>query len=165
MYGSDLDEALATFGPSFVQLYGQGESPMTISVLPRALVADRTQPRWRARRGSVAYAAGCVELAILGPEGAALAPNRTGEICLRAPTVMRGYWQKPETSAEILRGGWLHTGDLGHLDEDGFLFLTDRSKDVIISGGTNIYPHEVEEVLMQHPAVLEVTVIAAPDPD
>ncbi len=165
MYANDIDEALAAFGPRFVQIYGQGESPMTISVLPRALVADETHPRWRARRTSVGYAAGCVQLAILGPDGVELPGGQTGEICLRAPTVMRGYWENPGASAETLRGGWLHTGDLGHLDEDGFLFLTDRSKDVIISGGTNIYPREVEEALLRHSAVFEVAVIGEPEPE
>lgn len=165
MYAADIDAALAVFGPRLVQIYGQGESPMTISVLPRALVADESHPRWRIRRASVGYAAGCVDLAILGPDGAVLGAGETGEICLRGPVVMRGYWGNPEASAETLRDGWLHTGDLGHLDEDGFLFLTDRSKDVIISGGTNIYPREVEEALLRHPDVFEVAVIGAPDPE
>ena len=165
MYGNDIDEALAQFGPRFVQVYGQGESPMTISVLPRALVADQAHPRWQTRRNSVGYAQGCVTLAVLGPDDARLAPGETGEICVRGPSVMRGYWRKPEATAETLRGGWLHTGDLGHLDEDGFLYLTDRSKDVIISGGTNIYPREVEEALLLHPAVFEVAVIGEPEPE
>ncbi len=165
MYANDIDEALAQFGPRFVQVYGQGESPMTISVLPRALVADQTHPNWRARRNSVGYAAGCVTLAVLGPDDAPLPPGETGEICVRGPSVMSGYWRKPEATAETLRGGWLHTGDLGHIDEDGFLYLTDRSKDVIISGGTNIYPREVEEALLLHPAVFEVAVIGEPEPE
>lgn len=165
MYAADIDAALAVFGPRLVQIYGQGESPMTISVLPRALVADESHPRWRIRRASVGYAAGCVDLAILGPDGAVLGAGETGEICLRGPVVMRGYWGNPEASAETLRDGWLHTGDLGHLDAEGFLYLTDRSKDVIISGGTNIYPREVEEALLRHPDVFEVAVIGAPDPE
>ncbi|WP_142846109.1 class I adenylate-forming enzyme family protein [Telmatospirillum sp. J64-1] len=165
MYASDIDEALETFGPRFVQIYGQGESPMTISALSRDLVADETHPRWRLRRASVGVAQSCVTLCILGPEGEELPPGQTGEICLRGPTVMQGYWRNAEASAETLRGGWLHTGDLGHLDEDGFLYLTDRSKDVIISGGTNIYPREVEEVLLRHPAVFEVAVIGEPEPE
>ena len=106
-----------------------------------------------------------VTLAILGPDDAPLPTGETGEICLKAPTVMQGYWQNPEASAETLRNGWLHTGDLGHLDGDGFLHLTDRSKDVIISGGTNIYPREVEEVLLRHPAVFEVAVVGEPEPE
>lgn len=118
---------------------------MTISVLPRDMVADERHPRWRARRASVGIAQGCVTLGILGPGGERLGPGETGEICVKSPTVMRGYWNNLDATAETLRGGWLHTGDLGHMDEDGFLYLTDRSKDVIISGGTNIYPREVEE--------------------
>lgn len=165
MYAADIDAALAQLGPRFVQIYGQGETPMTISVLSRAQVADVEAPRWRQRRASVGVAQAAVQLAILGPGDAPLPIGETGEICLRAPTVMQGYWQNPEASAETLRGGWLHTGDLGHLDADGFLYLTDRSKDVIISGGTNIYPREVEEVLLRHPKVFEVAVVGAPDPD
>lgn len=165
MYAADIDEALAQFGPRFVQIYGQGESPMTISYLSRDLVADTTHPRWRNRRASVGVAQGACELAILGPDDAPLPAGETGEICVQAPTVMKGYWQNPQASAETLRGGWLHTGDLGHMDADGFLYLTDRSKDVIISGGTNIYPREVEEVLLRHPAVFEVAVVGEPDPD
>ncbi len=165
MYANDIDEALEVFGPRFVQIYGQGESPMTISVLSRSLVADQSQPRWRARRASVGYAAACMRLAILGPDGEELPAGNTGEICVQGPAVMRGYWQNAEASAETLRDGWLHTGDLGYLDEDGFLFLTDRSKDVIISGGTNIYPREVEEALLHHPAVFEVAVIGEPEPE
>jgi len=165
MYANDIDEALACFGPRFVQIYGQGETPMTISVLPRDLVADQTHPRWRARRASVGIAQGAVTLAVLGADGTPLPPGVTGEICVQGPTVMAGYWNNPEASAQTLQGGWLHTGDLGHLDEDGFLYLTDRSKDVIISGGTNIYPREVEEALLRHPAVFEIAVIGEPEPD
>lgn len=165
MYANDIDEALACFGPRFVQIYGQGESPMTISVLPRELVADQSHPRWQARRASVGIAQGSVALAVLGSDGTPVPPGHTGEICVQGPTVMSGYWKNPEATAQTLRDGWLHTGDLGHLDEDGFLFLTDRSKDVIISGGTNIYPREVEEVLLRHPAVFEVAVIGEPEPE
>ncbi|WP_334151369.1 class I adenylate-forming enzyme family protein [Hyphomicrobium sp.] len=165
MYANDIDHALEVLGPRFVQIYGQGESPMTITVLPRALVADQSHSRWRARRNSVGYAAGCVTLAILDPEGTELPIGHTGEICVQGPTVMLGYWRNPEASTETLRNGWLHTGDLGHLDEDGFLYLTDRSKDLIISGGTNIYPREVEEALLRHPAIFEVAVIGEPEPE
>lgn len=165
MYANDIDEALACFGPKFVQIYGQGETPMTISVLPRDLVADQSHPRWKARRASVGIAQGAVTLAVLGPDGSHLPAGQTGEICVRAPTVMSGYWRNEPASEQALRDGWLHTGDLGHMDEDGFLYLTDRSKDVIISGGTNIYPREVEEALLTHPAVFEVAVIGEPEPD
>ncbi len=165
MYAADIDAALAAFGPRFVQIYGQGECPMTISVLPRDLVADRRHPRADARRASVGYAQAAVEVAILGPDGEALPPGAVGEIGVRGPLVMAGYWRNAQATAMAIRDGWLWTGDLGHLDADGFLYLTDRSKDVIISGGTNIYPREVEEVLLQHPAVREVSVIGARDDD
>lgn len=165
MYGADIDEALALLGPCLVQIYGQGESPMTISVLPRDLVADETHPDWRARRDSVGYPQAPVEVEIRGPDGARLPPGTTGEIMVRGATVMLGYWNRPEATAETIVDGWLHTGDLGKLDEDGFLTLTDRSKDVIISGGTNIYPREVEEALLMHPAVHEASVIGTPDPE
>ena len=91
--------------------------------------------------------------------------GETGEILVRGDVVMKGYWNNPEASAETLRGGWLHTGDMGALDEDGFLTLKDRSKDVIISGGSNIYPREVEEVLLRHNGVLECSVIGRPHAD
>ncbi|MBU2890131.1 class I adenylate-forming enzyme family protein [Celeribacter halophilus] len=165
MYANDINEALACYGPRFVQIYGQGETPMTISVLGRDLVADQTHPRWQARRASVGIAQGAVTLAVLGSDGTPLPAGATGEICVKGPTVMKGYWKNAEASEQALAGGWLHTGDLGHLDEDGFLYLTDRSKDVIISGGTNIYPREVEEALLCHPSVFEVAVIGVPEPD
>ncbi|MEI4487904.1 AMP-binding protein, partial [Frigidibacter sp. MR17.14] len=163
MYLADLERALAVFGPRFVQIYGQGETPMTITVLTRALVADQGHPGWRARRASVGQAQACVELRVVGPDMETLPAGETGEIVLRSPTVMQGYWRNPKATAEAIRDGWLCTGDLGRVDEDGFLTLTDRSKDVIISGGTNIYPREVEEVLLTHPGVSEVSVVGAPN--
>lgn len=165
MYAADIDEALAQFGARFVQIYGQGETPMTISVLPRDLVADSSHPNWRARRDSVGFAQAPVEIEVRRPGGAPAPPGETGEIMVRGATVMAGYWNRPEATAETIVDGWLRTGDLGRLDDDGFLTLTDRSKDVIISGGTNIYPREVEEALLLHPAVHEVSVIGVPDPE
>ena len=165
MYVADIEEAVAAMGPRFVQIYGQGESPMTITALSRALVADRAHPSWRARLGSVGVAQSCVGLAIAGPEGGFAAPGEDGEILVRGPQVMTGYWRDPEATAETLRDGWLRTGDVGRLDADGFLTLTDRAKDVVISGGTNIYPREVEEAILEHQAVHECSVIGRPDPD
>ncbi|KUF09666.1 class I adenylate-forming enzyme family protein [Pseudoponticoccus marisrubri] len=165
MYEADILEAVETMGPRFVQIYGQGECPMGITALPRADVADRSAPRWRERLNSVGRAQSLVEVAILDPEGAALPPGTVGEIAVRGATVMPGYWQNPQASAETLRDGWLWTGDMGHMDADGYVTLQDRSKDVIISGGTNIYPREVEEVLLSHPAVHEVAVVGQPDPE
>lgn len=165
MYVADIEEAVAVMGPRFVQIYGQGECPMTITALPRHLVADRSHPSWRERLGSVGTPHSCVEVRIAGPDGTTLGPGEDGEILVRGTPVMAGYWNNPEATAKTLAGGWLHTGDVGRLSPDGFLTLTDRSKDVIISGGSNIYPREVEEVLLTHPAVREVSVIGAPDPD
>jgi acyl-CoA synthetase (AMP-forming)/AMP-acid ligase II len=122
MYVADLERALQLFGPRLYQLYGQGESPMTITGLTKRMHADQAHPRWRERLNPVA-------------------------------------------SAETLRGGWLHTGDLGSFDEDGFLTLRDRSKDMIISGGSNIYPREIEEVLLRHPDLVEVSVVGRPHPE
>jgi len=165
MYANDIDEALELYGPRFVQIYGQGETPMTISTLSRDLVADETQARWRERRTSVGIAHACVSLQIMGPNDEVVGPNKTGEICVKSPTVMKGYWNNDQATADAIKDGWLRTGDLGHLDEEGFLYLTDRSKDVIISGGTNIYPREVEEVLLRHPNVFEVAVVGEHEPE
>ncbi|MBY6202601.1 AMP-binding protein [Maritalea mobilis] len=162
MYNADIEEAVEWFGPKFVQIYGQGECPMAISALSRADVADRSHPRWRARLSSVGRAQSRVEIAIGDGEGAFLPPGEIGEIMVRGAPVMPGYWQNPEATAKTLRKGWLMTGDMGRLDEDGYLTLADRSKDVIISGGTNIYPREVEEVLLTHPSVHEVSVVGRP---
>ncbi len=149
-------------GPRFVQIYGQGETPMTATVLPRELVADRSHPRWRERLGSVGAAQSCVELRVADADGRPLPAGETGEILVRGASVMLGYWRNPAATAATLRGGWLWTGDVGVLDADGFLTLKDRSKDVIISGGSNIYPREVEEVLLTHPDVAEACVVGAP---
>lgn len=162
MYLADIEEAVEVLGPRFAQVYGQGESPMNISALSRARITDREHPRWRERLASVGTAQSCVEIRIVDGEGNPVPPDTVGEITVRGPQVMAGYWRNPEATADTLRDGWLFTGDLGRMDADGFLTLTDRSKDVIISGGTNIYPREVEEVLLLHPEVREVSVIGAP---
>jgi acyl-CoA synthetase (AMP-forming)/AMP-acid ligase II len=162
MYVADIEDAVAVMGPRFVQIYGQGESPMTITALSRALVADRSHPRWRERLGSVGVAQSCVEVNIGDDDGRPLPAGETGEILVRGAPVMLGYWRNPEATAKTIRKGWLWTGDVGSMDNDGFLTLKDRSKDVIISGGSNIYPREVEEVLLLHPAVREVSVVGRP---
>jgi long-chain acyl-CoA synthetase len=165
MYVEDCKAALTFFGPKLVQIYGQGESPMTITALPKRVHADTGHPRYDRRLGSVGYAQSVVEVRVAGPDDAALPDGAVGEILVRGDSVMAGYWNRPEATAETLRGAWLHTGDMGSLDGDGFLTLRDRSKDVIISGGTNIYPREVEEVLLLDDAVQEVSVIGRPHPD
>ena len=163
MYLADIVEAVEELGPRFVQIYGQGESPMTITALSRAQVNDRNHPRWRERLSSVGTAQSCVEVAVLDERGNPVEPGQSGEIAVRGAPVMKGYWNNPDATANAIRDGWLWTGDVGSLDEDGFLTMKDRSKDVIISGGTNIYPREVEEALLTHPAVSEVSVIGRPD--
>ena len=165
MYVADIEHAVAVFGPRFIQIYGQGESPMTITALGRDLVADRSHPRWRERLGSVGAAHSCVEVRVADAEGRPLPTGETGEILVRGASVMQGYWNKPEASAATLKGGWLWTSDVGVLDEDGFLTLKDRSKDVIISGGTNIYPREVEEALLTHADVAEACAVGRPHAD
>jgi long-chain acyl-CoA synthetase len=162
MYRADIEEAVDWFGPKFVQIYGQGECPMAITALSRADVADRDHPRWRERLASVGRAQSAVEVAIGDAEGRPLPPGESGEIMVRGAPVMPGYWNAPEATAKTLKDGWLMTGDVGSLDADGYLTLADRSKDVIISGGTNIYPREVEEVLLTHPDVHEVSVVGRP---
>jgi long-chain acyl-CoA synthetase len=162
MYVSDIEEAVAVMGPRFVQIYGQGESPMTITALSRALVADRSHPRWRERLASVGVAQSCVEVRIGNEHGHWLPAGETGEILVRGAPVMLGYWRNVEATTKAIGGGWLWTGDVGSMDNDGFLTLKDRSKDVIISGGSNIYPREVEEALLLHPSVREVSVVGRP---
>ena len=162
MHAPDVIRALDRFGPCLAQIYGQGETPMTITVLSREDVADRSHPRWPRRLASAGYSSSIVEVRVANPDGAAGDP---GEVLVRGDTVMAGYWNNPEATARALRDGWLHTGDIGLFDDDGCLTLLDRSKDVIISGGSNIYPREVEEVLAEHPRVREVAVLGRRDPE
>lgn len=163
MYLADLSEALDTFGPRLVQIYGQGECPMTISALSREAIADREHADWPVIAASVGRAQACVEVRVVDGAGQPLAAGEPGEISVRGPVVMQGYWDNPQATQATLVDGWLRTGDIGLLDERGYLTLTDRSKDVIISGGSNIYPREVEEVLIQHPEVFEACVVGEAD--
>jgi long-chain acyl-CoA synthetase len=163
MYLADIQQALDVIGPHFAQIYGQGESPMTITVLPRDVINDSAHACYRERLASVGHAQPMLELSIRDSSGAELPPGAVGEVCVRGDIVMQGYWQQPEATAAAIRDGWLYTGDIGRLDDEGFLTLLDRSKDLIISGGSNIYPREVEEVLLQHPAVHEASVIGRRD--
>ncbi len=165
MYLADIIEAVDVLGDRFCQIYGQGESPMCITALPRHLVSDRRHPSWQSRLASVGTAQSCVEIRIATEDGEACAVGETGEILVRGAPVMQGYWNNPQATASTLKDGWLWTGDMGVLDEDGFLTLKDRSKDVIISGGTNIYPREVEEALLTHPGVREVSVVGKAEPE
>jgi long-chain acyl-CoA synthetase len=165
MHVADTVRALERLGPCLAQIYGQGESPMTITALSREEVAEREHPRWQQRLASAGIARSVVEVIVADERDAPLPTGQLGEVLIRGETVMAGYWRDPESSAAALRNGWLHTGDLGALDDEGYLTLMDRSKDMIISGGSNIYPREVEEVLASHPGVAEVSVIGRADPE
>ena len=164
MYLADLLAAREALGPHLAQIYGQGESPMTITVLPKHVLEDRTHPRWAERAASVGVAQPNVELSIRDADGRELPAGEAGEVCVRGDVVMAGYWRNDEATAAAIRDGWLYTGDIGRLDDEGFLTLLDRSKDLVISGGNNVYPREVEEALLLHPAVAEVAVVGRPDP-
>jgi long-chain acyl-CoA synthetase len=165
MYLADIERALRVMGPRFVQIYGQGETPMVATALSRRHIADASHPRHRERLASVGVAQTPVQVRVAGADGRDLPADEVGEVLVRGDTVMAGYWRNPEASAAALREGWLWTGDVGSLDADGFLTLKDRSKDLLISGGSNIYPREVEEVLLTAPGVAEVAVVGAPDPE
>ena len=165
MYVADCKRAMELFGRKLVQIYGQGESPMTITCLAKRHHTDRDHPRHEARLASVGVPHAVVEVMVADANDRPLACGEPGEVLVRGETVMTGYWRNPDATAETLRGGWLHTGDVGALDSDGFLTLKDRSKDVIISGGANIYPREVEEILLRHEGVAEASVVGQADPD
>ncbi len=138
---------------------------MTITTLSRRDIAESRQPRHLQKLASVGRPFSNVALRIVDATGEEQAPGEVGEVAVRGDPVMLGYWQNPEATAATVRGGWFHAGDVGSLDQDGYLTLLDRSRDLIISGGSNIYPREVEEVLQSHPAVEEVSVIGRPDPE
>ena len=159
MYVDGLKKAMAAFGSIFAQVYGQGESPMTITGLRR--VDHETADD--AILGSVGYARSGMDVAVLRDDSTPSDTGEIGEIVCRGDAVMSGYWNNPDATRSTLKDGWLYTGDMGSFDERGYLTLRDRSKDVVISGGSNVYPREVEELLLQHPGVAEVAVVGAPD--
>jgi len=159
MYVADCLRAIELFGPRLYQLLGQGEAPMTITGLPQSDHAARRNLE------SCGYARTGVEVRVVDADDRDLPTGEVGEIVTRSDCVMAGYWQDPEATAQTLRGGWLHTGDLGSLDAEGYLTIRDRSKDMIISGGSNIYPREIEEVLLRHPAVAECSVVGRAHPE
>jgi acyl-CoA synthetase (AMP-forming)/AMP-acid ligase II len=164
MLVEDLKEAVARLGPCLVQLFGQAESPMTITYLPHRDHVLEGTPEQMQRLASAGFPRTDVEVKIFDPQEEELPPGEMGEIVTRSDLVMKGYWRNPEATADTIKSGWLHTGDMGYMDENGYLFIMDRSKDMIISGGENIYPREIEEVLVRHPAIREVAVIGVPDP-
>jgi long-chain acyl-CoA synthetase len=163
MYVADIQRALRVMGPRFVQIYGQGETPMVATALSRHHLQDSTHPRHTERIASVGVAQTPVQIRVANESGQPLPTGEVGEVLVKGDSVMAGYWRNAEGSQAAIRDGWLFTGDVGCLDEDGFLTLKDRSKDLIISGGSNIYPREVEEVLLTAQGVAEVAVVGAPD--
>lgn len=165
MYLEDMKRALSAFGPCFYQVYGQGESPMTGIGLSKALHADVLNPRFEARLASTGMARTGVGVRIVDENDQDVPVGEVGEVLFRSDVTMMGYWNNPEATASALRGGWLHTGDIGVFDPDGFVTLKDRSKDMIISGGTNIYPREIEEVLLLDSRIAEVSVVGRPNSD
>ncbi len=165
MYLVDIVDAVELFGPVFVQIYGQGECPMSITALSRGDVAERNHPRWQERLASVGRAQSVVEVMIADENGAPLPHGEIGEILVRGEPVMPGYWQNEAATAKAFVNGWLLTGDMGFMDQDGYVTMQDRSKDMIISGGSNIYPREVEEVLLSHEGVSEASVVGRNNPD
>ena len=160
MYVEDLREAMARIGPVFVQLFAQTESPMTGTYL-RAEDHILDGPGSE-RLASCGVARSGIEVAVLDDQDQILPPGEVGEICIKGPALMKGYWNLPEATAETMRNGWLHTGDIGKMDEGGYFYILDRTKDMLISGGLNVYPREIEEVLLRHPAISEAAVVGVP---
>jgi len=165
MYLAQIERALQVMGPRLVQIYGQGETPMVGTALSRQHTMDRSHPRYPQRLASVGVVQTPVRLRVVDEAGTDLPVGEVGEVVFCGDTVMAGYWRNPEATASAVRDGWLWTGDMGCLDHDGFLTLKDRSKDLLISGGSNIYPREVEEVLLAAPGVAEAAVVGGPHPE
>jgi fatty-acyl-CoA synthase len=151
-----LAEAIERFGPIFAQYYGQSEAPMVITYLPKG---DHDEKRLTSCGRPTLF----VRCALLGEDGNPVPQGEVGEICVSGPLLASGYWNLPDATAETFKDGWLHTGDLAREDEDGFWFIVDRVKDMIVTGGFNVFPREVEDVVAEHPAVAQVCVIGTPD--
>jgi fatty-acyl-CoA synthase len=154
-----LAEGIEKWGQVFYQFFGQSECPMVIANMCRK-DHDLSKPQ---RLSSCGRPTPWVHVALLAPEGKQVPRGEPGEVCVRGPLVMKGYKDMPEQTAEAFAGGWLHTGDVGKLDEDGFLYIVDRTKDMIVTGGFNVFPREVEDVMAAHDAVGQVVVIGVPD--
>jgi fatty-acyl-CoA synthase len=162
MYREDQKRALATLGSVLVQYFGLGEVTGNITVLPPSLHVAEDGPQ--ARVGSCGYARTAMQVQIQDEAGEEVASGVQGEICVIGPAVFAGYYDNPEANAKSFRNGWFRTGDLGHMDEEGFVYITGRASDMYISGGSNIYPREIEEKILTHPAIAEVAVLGVPDP-
>ncbi len=159
----DLKDMVKALGQVFVQVFGQAESPMTISYLRKEEHLMDGTTREMKRLASAGIPRTDVEVQIFDENDAELPVGELGEIVVRGEVVMKGYWKNPEATEKTLRNGWLHTGDLGVIDEDGYVYILDRAKDMIISGGENIYSREIEDAILKHPAVFELAVIGVPD--
>jgi acyl-CoA synthetase (AMP-forming)/AMP-acid ligase II len=158
-----LEEALTKIGPVMAQLFGQTEAPMMISMMRPSDHFKADGSVARARLASAGRPGPLVQVATMNGDGALLPTGETGEIVVRSSLVMLGYYKDARATEEVGRGGWHHTGDIGRIDADGFLYIVDRAKDMIISGGFNVYSVEVEQALMQHPDVQDSAVIGLPD--
>jgi len=158
-----LAEAIERFGPIFAQYYGQSEAPMVISYFPKGAHVDAEGRPAVARLGSCGRPSAYLRTALLDPDGAPVAPGDPGEICVAGPLLAGGYWNRPEETAAAFKDGWLHTGDVAREDEDGYWYIVDRTKDMIVTGGFNVFPREVEDAVATHPAVAQVAVIGTPD--
>lgn len=159
MYLNDLFEVMDVFGTDLCGVYGQGESPMTITALPKHDHVGNRDLDHQARLASCGTARTGMQVRVVDEHGQDMPTGEAGEVIVRGETVMPGYWRNESATQKALRDGWLWTGDIGAFDERGYLTLKDRSKDMIIRGGSNIYPREIEEVLLKHPAVAEVSVV------
>jgi len=162
MYREDQKAALKKLGKVLVQYFGLGEVTGNITVLPSALHDPEDGPQ--ARIGSCGFERTGMQVSIQSDDGRELKAFETGEICVIGPAVFAGYYDNPEANAKAFRDGWFRTGDLGHMDAEGFVYITGRASDMYISGGSNIYPREVEEKILTHPAIGEVAVVGVPDP-
>jgi acyl-CoA synthetase (AMP-forming)/AMP-acid ligase II len=163
IYIEDLKEAVRKMGRVFVQLFGQAECPMTISYLRKEEHLLEGTGEQMKRLTSAGIPRTDVEVKIFDENDNELPSGKMGEIVVRGEAMMKGYWRNPKATAETLRGGWVHTGDLGIMDERGYVYILDRAKDMIISGGENIYSREIEDIIIRHSAVHEVAVIGVPD--
>jgi acyl-CoA synthetase (AMP-forming)/AMP-acid ligase II len=155
-----LRQGIAKLGRIFFQFYGQTEAPLTVTVMRR----DEHDVNDPERLASCGRPVPWVRVVLLDDAGQEVADGIPGEICVRGPLVMQGYWNQPEQTREALQGGWLHTGDMAVRNTDGFLRIVDRRKDMIISGGFNVFAREVEEAVCEHPAVASCAVFGIPDP-
>jgi acyl-CoA synthetase (AMP-forming)/AMP-acid ligase II len=161
MYRADQTRAIETLGPVLVQYFGLGEVTGNITVLPPAHHDARDD---RMRIGTCGFARTGMQVEVQDESGRALPPGETGEVAVIGPAVFAGYHDNPEANAKAFRDGWFLTGDLGHMDAEGFLYLTGRASDMFISGGSNIHPREIEEKVLLHPLISECAVLGVPDP-